>query len=327
MYHAFAQGYFITAYPRQGIPVYVMPSFDLAKMLRHIAEFKITKLFLVPPICVLMSKHPLVRQADLSSLDMVGSGAAALAKESQDAVNELLPKNECLPEGQDGLLRQGFGMTELTCTAMGWDATRPGSDGIGELMPDCKAKIINTEADEEITEPNTPGELYVSGPNLMRGYWRNSETTLATIVHNEDDTRWVRTGDIAYFSPAYASGAIFHIVDRKKELIKVKGFQVSPTELDSLLLGHEEILDAATVGVTINGEEVPRAYIVLKDGCDLSERDVERWMAERVVKYKRLSGGVVFVDAIPKNPSGKILRKVLKERARRELEESVRARL
>lgn len=327
MYHAFSQGYFVSIFLRQGIPVYVMPSFDLDRMLQHIENFRITRLFVVPPVLVAMRNHLAVRQADLSSLEMMGCGAAALLKETQEAINELLPKNSALPKGQDGLLRQGFGMTELTCTGTGWDSTRPGHDGIGELLPDCKAKIIDTETEEEITEPNTPGELYITGPNLMRGYWRNEAATLETISHDETGTRWLRTGDIAYFTPSYLPGAIFHIIDRKKELIKVKGYQVSPTELDSLLLSHPDIHDAATVGVTIDGEEAPRAYVQLMKGSETTEEDLRQWVKERVVGYKRLRGGVVFVEGIPRGPSGKVLRVVLKERARREVEEGFRARL
>lgn len=301
MYHAFCQGYFITAFPHEGIPVYVMPQFDFAKMLRHIADFRITKLFAVPPIFVMLSKHPLARQADLSTLDMAGSGAASLGRETQREVTRLLSGSA------DRLVRQGWGMTELTCTAMGWDPISESWEGVGELMPGCMAKIINMETGEEVLEADAPGELYVSAPTLMRGYWRNPEATLHAVTTDSTGTRWLRTGDVAYVSPSHEKGAIFHVVDRVKDLVKVRGYQVSPTELEALLLERGDIIDAAVVGVLQDGEEVPRAYVVCKpDGVRVSEREVEAWVEERVAPYKRLRGGVVFVDAIPKNPVGKL---------------------
>lgn len=274
-----------------------MPNFDLVKMLRHITELQITKLFAVPPIFLMLSKHPLAKNADLSSLDMVGSGAAALAPETQRDVNRLL-------SGSDGAtVKQGWGMTELTCTAMGWDPTSEALEGAGELMPGCKAKIVSMQSGEEIFEEEALGELYVAAPTLMRGYWRKPDATLRAITTDSTGTRWLRTGDIAYVSSSYEKGAIFHVVDRVKELIKVRGFQVSPTELGSLLLERGDIVDAAVVGVLQGGEEVPRAYVVCKpDSVGLSESEIEAWVGERVAPYKRLRGGLVFVDAIPKNP-------------------------
>ncbi len=132
----------------------------------------------------------------------------------------------------------------------------------------------------------------------MKGYWRKPKATEEIFVDDPHTGRWMRTGDIAYID---ASGC-FYIVDRMKELIKVKGNQVAPAELESLLLEHPILVDACVVGVTIRGEEVPRAYVVVKDGEGVSEEAVAAWLAERVSRTKRLAGGVVFVDVIPKNP-------------------------
>ena len=308
MYHAFCQGYFITAFPHEGIPVYVMSQFDFPKMLCHITDCQITKLFAVPPIFVALSKHPLGRRADLSSLDMVGSGAASLSRETQREVNRMLSGSG------DGVVRQGWGMTELTCTAMGWDPTNEDWEGVGELMPGCKAKIVNMKTGEDVLEAGVTGELYVAAPTLMKGYWRNPEATFQAITTDSTGIRWLRTGDIAYVSPSSTKGAIFHVVDRVKELIKVRGYQVSPTELDALLLERDDIIDAAVVGVVKDDEEVPRAYVVREsDSVRVSEREVEAWVRERVAPYKRLRGGVVFVDAIPKNPVRNISARCLKE--------------
>ena len=131
----------------------------------------------------------------------------------------------------------------------------------------------------------------------MKGYWRNERATRDIFV-NGPDGQWMRTGDIAYVDQE----GRFFIVDRMKELIKVKGNQVAPAELEALLLEHPQLSDACVVGVTINGGEVPRAYVVLKEGQKGDEREVQEWLAKRVSKHKRLVGGVSFVDVIPKNP-------------------------
>ena len=279
--------------------MYVMPHFDMAKMFQHIAEFRITKLFAVPPILMILAKHPLAKKADLSSLKMIACGAAPLAAETQREVTRLLSP------GNEGGPKQGYGMTELTCTAMAWDPTHGSREGVGELMPDCQAKIVNLTTGEEILEPDMPGELLLSAPTLMLGYWDNPEATSMVVSRDTDGRRWLRTGDIAFVSSTYQSGAIFHIVDRVKELIKVRGYQVSPTELDAVLLERYDVIDAAVVGVPMNGDEVPRAYVVCKPGAvATSEKEIEEWVSARVAPYKRLRGGIVFVDAIPKNPVG-----------------------
>lgn len=131
----------------------------------------------------------------------------------------------------------------------------------------------------------------------MKGYW-NKPTATSEIFVDGPDGRWMRTGDIAYVD----SDGRFFIVDRMKELIKVKGNQVAPAELEALLLEHPKVQDSCVVGVTIQGEEVPRAYVVTREGEEASEKEVAGWLAERVSRHKRLSGGVVFVDAVPKNP-------------------------
>ncbi|KAF5022411.1 hypothetical protein F66182_5551 [Fusarium sp. NRRL 66182] len=319
MYHAFSQGYFVTCFPYERIPVYIMPSFDFPKMLAHIQAYRITKLLAVPPILVLMSKHPLARRADLSSIDMIASGAAPLAKDTQREVGTMMPMG-------DSIVRQGWGMTEATCTALSWDPNKDSSSAVGELTPDSQARLIDIETGDEITTPNTPGELWITGPTVMRGYWRNPIATQNAFATDSGGTRWLRTGDVAYVDD-YAKGALFHVVDRVKELIKVKGMQVAPAELESLLLEREDIADAAVVGVIINGEEFPRAYIVkTPTGKSTTEQDIFNWLASRVVKYKQLRGGVVFIDAIPKVPSGKILRKMLRERAKREVSNGLEVR-
>lgn len=312
MYHAFGQTYFITIFPRMGTPVYIMPSFDFVKMLEYVQRFRITGLTCVPPIVVALAKHPLVKKYDLSSVESLGSGAAPLSMEVSAEVEKLWPSG-------DVLVHQGWGMTEVTCTCIGWD---PNTDfrsiAVGEMMPNCKGKIMALDGSGEITSPDQSGEIWVSGPTLMKGYWNKPEATAGTIHVDADGTRWLKTGDIA-FVEKYEPGGLWHVIDRLKELIKVKGNQVAPAELEGVLLDHKSVVDAAVVGVTINGEEVPRAYIVPNPEAKVSEKEIAAWMQNKVVRYKWLKGGVVYVPEIPKNPSGKILRKELRDRAAKEV--------
>ncbi|EMR64540.1 putative 4-coumarate- ligase protein [Eutypa lata UCREL1] len=280
LYHAFGQTYFTCNFPKLGIPVYMMPGFNFEKMLH--------------------------------SIESIGCGAAPLGKEISDEVVKLWPEGAVA-------VRQGWGMTELTCSTMSWDPDMVSSSGaVGELMPNCKARIVKPESAEEVTTPNVPGELWVSGPTLMKGYWDKPDATRSTVVVDADGTRWLRTGDIGYIED-YRPGGLWHVVDRLKELIKVKGNQVAPAELEAVLLENKGVVDVAVVGVTINGEEVPRAYIVPDPAVKQSEKDVAAWMEGKVVHYKRLRGGVKFVEAVPKNPSGKILRRQLRDQAAKEV--------
>ncbi|KAL2179315.1 uncharacterized protein P884DRAFT_195820 [Thermothelomyces heterothallicus CBS 202.75] len=320
-YHAYGQTFFIANFPHLHIPVYVMPSFDFVKMLSYIQRFRITTLALVPPIVVLLAKHPATGEYDLSSIESIGCGAAPLSREVSEEAERLF--REQRRNGGDGdlFIRQGWGMTELTCTAMSWDPNTPAraSAGVGEVSPNCRAKLVSlADGRTPIERAGERGELWVTGPTLMRRYWRRPDATAETIVVDADGTRWLRTGDIA-FVDEYKPGGIFHVVDRVKELIKVKGNQVAPAELEGILLDNPDVADAAVVGVTIDGEEVPRAYVVRSPGSAATEQEVARWMEGKVVRYKQLKGGVVFMDAIPKNPSGKILRKQLRERAQKEV--------
>lgn len=193
-------------------------------------------------------------------------------------------------------------MTEITCTALSWDPriTHP-SLAVGELLPNCSARLVKLDGSGEITKAGETGELWVTGPTLLKSYWNKPEATADTLHVDADGTRWLKTGDIAYVEK-YEPGGLWHVVDRLKELIKVKGNQVAPAELEGVLLESKAVSDAAVVGVTIDGEEVPRAYIVPNPEIKATEQEIAQWMEGRVVRYKRLAGGVVFVDEVPKNP-------------------------
>lgn len=208
----------------------------------------------------------------------------------------------------------------VTCSLLGWDPNkRSDSFGVGEPNANCSVKIMNITEDAsgneiftEVTQrgPSHRGELWCQGPNIMKGYWRNPQATKATF---SPDGAWLRTGDIAYVDDE----GTFFIVDRIKELIKVKGNQVAPAELEALILDHPGVAEVAVVGVPAeHGEEKPCAFCVRQRGPageSVSPEDIIGFVRDKVVRYKRLTGGVVFVDAIPKNPSGKILRRQLRD--------------
>jgi 4-coumarate--CoA ligase len=212
-------------------------------------------------------------------------------------------------------------MTETTCAGIVIPGMMEDESGsVGCLLPNTEAMLINEEG-KEVTNDGEPGELLLRGPQIMLKYWDNEDATKESITAE----RWLRTGDITV-----VKNGKFWIVDRKKELIKVNGLQVAPAELEAVLLGHEGILDAAVTGITLHDRELPRAYVVLREGTEATERDVQDFVAAKVAKHKWLSGGVSFVPEIPKLASGKIIRKQLREWSKRdakEMEGKVSARL
>ncbi len=276
-----------------------MPRFDLEQFLQIMQDHKITRAYLVPPIVLALAKHPLVDKFDLSSLELILSGAAPLGQELQQTVEKRL--------GCRAL--QGYGLTETSPVThvIPDDDTSEKAGSIGPLVPSTEAKVVDVDNGTEL-EANQRGEIWVRGPQIMKGYLNNEEATSHTI----DADGFLHTGDIGYAD----DDGYFYIVDRLKELIKYKGFQVPPAELEALLLGHESIGDAAVIPVPDEeAGEIPKAYIV-KSG-DVGEEDVISWVAERVAAHKKIRR-VEFVDEIPKSAPGKILRRVLVERARGE---------
>lgn len=210
-------------------------------------------------------------------------------------------------------------MSELSPLALGHadDNTRSGS--VGHLTPSTFAKVIDEHGNT--LPPNEAGELLIKGPQVMKGYLNEPEKTAEAL----SDSGWLRTGDVAY----YDGDGYFYITDRIKELIKVRGYQVAPAELESLLLTHEAVQDAAVIGRPDDASgELPRAYVVLKeqqstataDEQATNRDDIYEWVKSRVAPYKRLDGGIVFTDKIPKSASGKILRRLLRDELRAEIQ-------
>ena len=286
----------------------MMASFDLEQFLGNIQNHKVTVAYIAPPVAVALAKHPLVNDYDLSSLRAILSGAAPLDEDLGHAVTDRI---RCR-------VVQGYGMTELSpvshVTPLDGGQRLLGSiapmGAVGWTAANSASKLIDSETGDEINVPaeglSETGELWFKGPNVMAGYLGNEKATKETI----DDNGWLRTGDLARVD---ATGCIY-IVDRLKELIKYKGYQVPPAELEAVLLGHPGIADAAVIGVidTESGEEVPKAFVVKQSGAELTEAEVMDFVAGEVAPYKKVRQ-VEFIDAIPKSASGKILRKDLRK--------------
>lgn len=291
----------------------IMASFDLALFLSTIQKYRCTVAFIAPPVALALAKHPMVDDYDLSSLRVVLSGAAPLDEELGHAVAQRLGCR----------MLQGYGMSELSPVShsMPFDGGEPSLGvaaplgSVGWTVPNAVSKLIDPETRAEIALPESgrsaTGELWFKGPNVMAGYLGNPSATEETI----DAEGFLHTGDLACVDE---HGCVY-IVDRLKELIKYKGYQVPPAELEALLLGHPAVADAAVVGVidADSGEEVPKAFVVRQTGSagdDLTQDAVMTFVAERVAPYKKVRQ-VEFIDAIPKSASGKILRKDLRARA------------
>ena len=237
MYHAMAQTIFCVGAVSKQVPVYIYRKFDFIGLLEGIQRFRITDLQLVPPIVVAMAKRPETKEYDLSSVTSVGSGAAPLGREITLELEKLWP------EGQVNL-KQGYGMTEVTCSVLGWDPRKHCEDfSVGEPNANTAVKLVDPADGKTEVPDGERGEIWVQGPNGRKGYWKNEEATKETIT--EDG--WLRTGDIAYKD----QNGHFFVVDRMKELIKVKGMQVAPAELEAQLLEHPAVADVAVVGVTM----------------------------------------------------------------------------
>ncbi len=293
-FHIYGMQVLMNFFLSRGSTIVTVPRFDLQQSLELIQQHRITRLFAVPPIVLALAKHPLVDEYDLSSLRQVFSGAAPLGAELAEEASKRI---NCE-------VVQGYGMTEMSpvshVTRMG--DFKPGTCGVTVANTECR--IIDAEGGED-QGVGAVGELWVRGPQVMKGYLNNPEATAETI----DADGWLHTGDVAFID----EDGHMTIVDRVKELIKFKGFQVAPAELEALLLTHPSIADAAVIGVPDDeAGERPRAFVVLKDGQQLSADDVTNFTAEHVATYKVIHD-VVFTDTIPKSASGKILRRLLRE--------------
>ena len=274
-----------------GVSVVTLPRFEPEMFLKTVQDHRVSRLHTVPPVLQFLATHPLVDAHDLTALTWVICGAAPLGSEMENRAGQRL---KCE-------VAQGFGMTEssgvVTVTYHG--KIRRGASG--QLLPATQARIVDPESGLDVAR-GAPGELWFRGLQAFIGYRNRPEETAATITADG----WVRTGDVGFFD----DDGYLYITDRLKELIKVKGFQVPPAELEALLITHPLVADAAVIGrPDARCGETPVAYVRARVGLD--PREVKDWIAARVVEYKQL-GDVVICDVIPKTPSGKILRRVLR---------------
>jgi len=284
----------------RGATIVTLPRFDLEQFLGLIQKHKITRLNVVPPMLVALAKHPVVAQYDMSSLVEMSSGAAPLSAELTEAVM-----------GRIGCsVVQGYGMTETSPVTHYYNRALASVDkraSVGPLIPNTEAMVVDVVSREPLAVGER-GEVCIRGPQVMKGYLNNPEATSATI----DADGWLHTGDIGYADEE----GFFYIVDRLKELIKYKGYQVAPAELEALLLSHPAVADAAVIpSPDEEAGEVPKAFVVRK--ADVAADEIMAWVAERVAPQKKIRR-LEFIDAIPKSLAGKILRRVLidQERAR-----------
>ncbi|MBV9327105.1 MAG: AMP-binding protein [Chloroflexi bacterium] len=283
-----------------GATTVIVRRFDLGRFLEAVQKYRISSAFLTPPVVNELVKNPLVSEYDLGSLRSILCAAAPLGPEAETAAAERLG---CT-------VRQGYGMTEAT-GPVSTNLVKPDGSvrrgSVGQLVPGTEAKIEDLADARELGAGET-GEILVRGPQVMRGYLNNPEATAVAL----EAGGWLHTGDVGY---ADAEGYLW-IVDRVKEIIKYKAYQVAPAELEAVLGSHPSVQDVAVVpSPEPDSGEVPKAFVVLKAGNEASGDELMSYVAERVAPYKKVRM-VEFVDVIPKSPTGKILRRVLVERER-----------
>ncbi|KAL3839694.1 hypothetical protein ACJIZ3_024285 [Penstemon smallii] len=299
LFHIYALSGIIYGQLQRGNTVVVMEKYDLDKMLSAVGKYRVSHLYVVPPVVKALAKQPeVVRKYDVSSLKEIGSAAAPLGKEMMVGCAKVFPKAAIL---------QIYGLTE-TCAVISMENARVGSHhsgSTGVLVPGFQSKIIDVD-NLKALPPFHKGEILVRGPMVMQGYFKNKKATEETI----DEEGWLHTGDLGYFDD---EGRLY-IVDRLKELIKCKGFPVAPAELEELLVSHPGITDAAVIPFPdAEAGEVPVAFVVRLSNSSISEDEVQKFVAEQVAPFKRLRK-VTFVDCIPKSAAGKILRRELKQK-------------
>ncbi|GJE97813.1 acyl--CoA ligase [Phanerochaete sordida] len=310
LFHVLGGLYLVMFSLFKGVPVVLLPRFVPAEYLACVQKYKVTTIITAPPVLLFLTNDPLVDQFDLSSLRILGVGAAPVSAELVHAC-----KARFAARGWHLNIGQGYGMTEIcgVCTYVPYEemAARPTS--IGRIFPNCAVRVV--DADARPVPVGQPGELWIRSPAVMKGYAKNPTATAATITPDG----WLRTGDVAVAD----AGGYLQITDRIKELIKYKGFQVAPAELENILSSHPDVADCAVIGVYSKEEatELPKAYIVPRDPKYLSSpaasddlvKSIHAWLAPRVSSYKRLRGGIALTHEIPKSVSGKILKRKLRE--------------
>ncbi|KAG8664419.1 hypothetical protein FPOAC2_13363 [Fusarium poae] len=297
LYHASGLLTYCIVNLRRSCTTVVMRKFSLRLLLSTIQRFRVTSLFLAPPVVLMLVESDLLSQYDLSSVELLLCGGAPLQPEQSRKLEAVFG---------DGRVRsrQGWGMTEATMavTLFAPDEFDPSHKGVGYLVANMQMKIVADDGSQ--VGYCEEGEAFVRGPNVFKGYYKNQSASQQAF----DWMGWMRTGDIVTIQ---RSGLVT-VVNRKKELIKVKGFQVAPSELEGHLLEHPGVKDCAVTRIILNGQEHPQAHIVARDS-DVTAESIMEFLQGRLSAHKRITGGIVFTKSIPKSASGKILRWMLQD--------------
>lgn len=297
MFHIYGLSLFVMGILTLGSTIVVVRKFDGNQMVRDIERYKVTHFHVVPPLLMaLTEKAKSAGRERFQSLKQVSSGAAPLSKKIIDEFVRVLPHVDFI---------QGYAMTESTAVGTRGFNTKNFRNytSVGLLSPNTEAKVVDVVTGS-FMPPGKRGELLLRGPGTMKGYLKNPEATAQAM----DRDGWLRTGDIAYFD----EHGYLYICDRLKEMIKFKGFQVAPAELESLLVTHPDVVDAAvTAKIDEEAGEIPVAFVVKRNGSQLTEAELLDYVAKQVSHYKRVRKAV-FTQSIPKSAAGKILRKELK---------------
>ncbi|KAF3338828.1 putative 4-coumarate--CoA ligase 2 [Carex littledalei] len=276
LFHIFSLNSVLLCGLRTGAAIYIMPKFDINAMLEGIEKHRVTFAVVVPPLVLAMAKSPEVDKYDLGSIRIILSGAAPLGKDLQEALRNRLPQ---------AVFGQGYGMTEAgpvlsMCLAFAKNPTPTKSGSCGTVIRNAELKVVDPETGFSLSH-NQPGEICIRGPQIMKGYLNDPVATATTI----DIEGWLHTGDIGFVDD---DDEVF-IVDRIKEIIKFKGFQVPPAELESLIINHPSITDAAVVAQMHEvAGEVPVAFVVRSNDSDITEEAIKEYISNQVVFYKRL---------------------------------------
>ena len=298
LFHIYGMNILMNGAIAIGATQVMMGRFDLSHFLTLLSQHQVSVLYTVPPVGLVLTQAPDVSKYNLGALRLGCCGAAPLSASLQRRLQDTLG----VP------IIQGYGLTETSPYANSDFAEpelgRPGS--VGPAAPDTEEKVVDLETGRSEVAPGEIGELLIRGPQVMRGYFNNPQATAATIT----ESGWLHTGDIVRQD---ADGYVW-VLDRKKEMIKYKGFQVSPAELEGLLLEHPAVADVAVIGKSEpESGEIPKAFVVCKQKSQVSEPELLGFVARQVATFKRIRQ-IELVDAIPKNPSGKILRRLLMEK-------------
>jgi 4-coumarate--CoA ligase len=293
-FHAFASP-IIPASIRKRYPVYIMRRFEMGNFLQYVKEFQISETYLPPPVIIALPRHSMCNRSTMSSIRQIFFGGAPLKLAHREPLNAVLD--------QQAKIQPVWGMTEIGWITRGLWSETLSDESAARLQEGFEIRVLD-ENNNDVSHLKILGELVVKAPAPMLGYINNLTATKE--IFAEDG--WIRTGDLGYVK----AGKPF-VIDRKKDIIKVRTWQVSPAEIEAVLLQHPDIYDAAVIGITLNNGmgEVPKAFVVLLPGTKLKVRTIKKFIAGKLARYK-IPEEIVFIDAIPKNPTGKILRRLLR---------------